>query len=141
MKIFKVLIYVLFFWTLCSSCSPQQRIARIAKKYNLTSTEIVEWRDTVYIPAKIYHTVTILDSLGRFSYWSDSIVYYGFIQDSLVHITVEVPADTIYIVKEIPVQKIEIKPKERRKGNFWTYLLTIAFIFVSIIHIINYKRK
>ena len=140
MKIKNFLYYILII-TLCGSCSPQQRIARIAKKYNLASMEIVTVKDTVIIPAKTFNTVTYIDTGGRFAYLSDSIVYQGYIKDSLVYLNIKIPADTIYRTKEIPVEKIKIETVEKKqKFPFWSWLFFALFGYVTINYIVKWLK-
>jgi len=139
MKNFIYYILIVFF---CCSCSPQQRIARIAKKYNLQTTEIVTVKDTIILPAKTFNTVTYIDTGGRFAYLSDSIVYQGYIKDSLVYLNIKIPADTIYRTKEIPVEKIKIETVAKpQKLPIWSWLFFCLFGFVTINYIIQKIRK
>jgi len=119
------------------SCSPQKRIARIAKKYNLFAVDTVYFRDTVYLPAKTFNTVTFVDTFGRFSYKNDNIQYQGVIVKDTVFIDITTPADTIYIAKNIPTSKIEIKPEKKEKLPFWSWLFFFLFGYVAINYIIQ----
>jgi len=142
MRIRFFISYIILVICFYSSCSPQQRIARIAKKYNLASMEIVTVKDTVILPEKTFNTVTYIDTGGQFAYLSDSVVYQGYIKDSLVYLNIKIPADTVYTTKEIPVEKIKIEVKEKpQKLPIWSWLFFALFGFVTINYIIQKIRK
>lgn len=129
---------IAIFSSSCSLFKPENRIARIAKKYNLYTIDTLHYRDTIYIPPKTFQTETQIDTMGRFSYSSDVIEYQGFIKDSLIYITVSVAADTVYIEKKIPATKIEVKPDNKGKWRKWGVNI-FAFLFglVGINYISN----
>jgi len=133
---------VIIFCIFCSSCSPQNRIARIAEKYNLYSIDTLYYKDTIYIPQKTIQTVTLIDTTGHFAYLSGDIDYQGYIvKDSLIFLTITVPADTIYISKNIPTTKIEVKQDKSWKSTIWQWLFICAFCFIAVKYIISLKQS
>jgi hypothetical protein len=126
---------VLLLWL--AACSPQERIARIAKKYNLYQIDTLHFIDTVYLPARTIITQTALTPNGKFDFENEKIAYSGTINDSIVYLTVVVPADTIYIEKTIPTTKIEIK--EKTKTEF--PVVSLLFCFAVGCMVTNYIIK
>ena len=139
---FRFIAYILFFSILSISCSPQKRIARIAEKYNLYSIDTLHYKDTIFIPAKNIQTVSILDTANNFRYQSGDIGYQGYIlKDSLVFLTITIPADTVFIDKKIPTTKIEVKPPAKQPFNIWFWLFVVGFGFVLINKIVEKWRQ
>jgi hypothetical protein len=116
-----ILIFSVLCFSVLLSCTPSQRIVRIAEKYNLKQYETVVFRDTVYFPADTFYFQSKIDSTGYFYQLSDIASVTGQIKDSVLSICVITKADTVYIEK--PIQIETIKVEKVKKVPLWFLLL------------------
>ena len=132
----KLLIISVILIFVSASCSPQQRVARIAEKYNLYSFDTVVYKDTIYITQKEYELITKIDSFGYFFYHTDTIIVKGRVRDSFIEIEIIIPPDTVYIEKKIETKSINIEKKkgfwQRIQDCFIIVVLLIGFVIVSV---------
>lgn len=128
-------LFVISFILLCvlTACSPQQRVARIVKKYNLpTVTEYVS--DTVVIPERVRTDTVVMR--GDPVVINDSVFVTEFvpINDTTYIVTTRVKADTV--VRKIPVEKYVVQEKVDKAGKFFEVFLFLmifsCFIFLAI---------
>lgn len=130
--------FVLFFILLCVlvvlGCSPQARVARIAKKYNLpTVKEYVT--DTVIMPERVRTDTVILH--GEPVVINDSVFVTEFvpINDTTFIVTTRIKSDTV--IRKIPVEKYVVQDKEDRfKRKFEVFLfieVLVCFAFLAFI--------
>ena len=136
----KVLIYL--FLILLISCSPQQRIARIAEKYNLVQTKIITVNDTIVTPEFVHTFVTVYDSTGNFEYIDKQtgMIVQGSVKDSLIYVTVTVPADTVIKTIDVPYKDITVNEVEWKKSfeEILFYVFIGSFLVVIALWL---KRK
>jgi hypothetical protein len=103
-------------------CTPSQRIARIAEKYNLKQYEEIIFRDTIIVEEKIYLFDTKIDSVGNFHQQYNDSEVFGYIHDSIVHIELITKADTVYIEKAVEIETIKVEKIEKTKIPLWFLL-------------------
>lgn len=123
--------FVLFFVLLCvlAGCSPQKRVARIVKKYNLpTVTEYVT--DTVISPERV-RTDTIV-MIGDPVVIDDSVFVTELVpvNDTTFIVTTKIKADTV--IRKIPVEKYMVQEKVHKGGKIFEIFLFILFIEVVL---------
>lgn len=127
--------FVLFFILLCvlAGCSPQKRVARIVKKYNLpTVTEYVT--DTVIFPERV-RTDTIV-MIGDPVVIDDSVFVTELVpvNDTTFIVTTKIRADTV--IREIPVEKYIVQEKVHKAGKIFEIFLFIevvlCLVFLSV---------
>jgi len=112
MKLFK---FLLLFLISVSSCTPQQRFTRLTERHpelivHVDDTFIVS--HTEYIPATHIDTAWVSspqDTLILFDTITNSTVKIIRVFDTLT-VSVDTPADTIYIEQLIPVSEIVAAP-------------------------------
>ncbi len=111
-----------------ASCSPQKRIARIAKKYNLTQTETVVVADTVAIPGD---TLWFTVPAERDTVIVTETATIETVRDGeIIHVKVTTPPDTIIRTIPVPVEKIVVQEKTRRVPWWMFVALLVAVAFV-----------
>ena len=114
---------------LFASCSPQKKIARIAKKYNLTQKEVVTVNDTVRIPGDtLFFTVpserdtVIVTKYGTIETTHDN-------GQNVVYVKVTTPPDTLINTVYVPVEKVVVQNVEKhRRVPWWLFVMLIAFV-------------
>lgn len=124
-----VKITVFSFALIVCACSPQKRIARIAKKYNLVQTEIVQVSDTVCIPGDtLFFTVpserdtVIVTKYGTIETTHDN-------GQNVVYVKVTTPPDTLINTVYVPVEKVVVQNVEKhRRVPWWLFVMLIAFV-------------
>ena len=112
---------------LFASCSPQKKIARIAKKYNLTQKEVVTVNDTVCIPGDtLFFTVpserdtVIVTKYGTIETTHDN-------GQNVVYVKVTTPPDTLINTVYVPVEKVVVQNVEKhRRVPWWLFVMLIA---------------
>ena len=128
-------LFVISFILLCvlTACSPQKRVARIVKKYNLpTVTESVS--DTVVIPERVRTDTVVMR--GDPVVINDSVFVTEFvpINDTTYIVTTRVKADTV--VRKIPVEKYVVQEKVDKAGKFFEVFLFLmvfsCFIYLAV---------
>lgn len=128
-------LFVISFILLCvlTACSPQKRVARIVKKYNLpTVTEYVS--DTVVIPERVRTDTVVMR--GDPVVINDSVFVTEFvpINDTTYIVTTRVKADTV--VRKIPVEKYVVQEKVDKAGKFFEVFLFLmvfsCFIYLAV---------
>jgi len=131
----KILFLSLLSFILCA-CSPQKRLERLLKQYpELCITDTINITTPVPIPAKNAEFVvnyTYRDTLISL-YSADSMkLSYSVINDSIIKVFVHVPADTIFITQNIPVEKIKIiKP-----DNWGLFIEKIPYVALALISLL-----
>jgi hypothetical protein len=123
------LFTVLFF----CGCSPQKRIARIAEKYNLKTLETIVYKDTIYIPERVYVFDTQIDTAGSFYYKTDTITVQGKIKKDSVYIKFTTKADTVYIEKSINIETIKVQKIKKTKGIAWGKIAGVCIVFAFLL--------
>jgi len=117
-----------------SACSPQQRIARIAEKYNLKQFETVVYKDTIYIPEKVYNLDTQIDTAGNFYKKTEKYKIQGKVKNDTVYIKFTTSPDTVYIEKQLNIETIKVQTVEKNKGVAWWKIIAVCiagcFVFV-----------
>ena len=124
------LILILF-----ASCSPQKRIARIAKKYNLTRKEVVTVNDTVCIPGDtLFFTVpserdtVIVTKYGTIETTHDN-------GQNVVYVKVTTPPDTLINTVYVPVETVVVQNVEKhRRVPWWLFVMLIVAFVVFVIY-------
>ena len=139
MKNKKKIVFSLILAVFLAACSPQERIARIAKKYNLYQIDTLHFKDTVYVPSRTIGTQTVIDYNGNFAFQNKEIAYSGQVRDSFIYIAIVIPPDTIYREKTIPTTKIEIKEKTKTKTVFPVISFLLCFAVGCVVT--NYVVK
>lgn len=110
---------------LLASCSPQKRIARIAKKYNLTQTEQVTVNDTVTVPGD---TLWFIVPAERDTVIVTETATIETVRDGeIIHVKVTTPPDTIIKTVKVPMEKIVVQEKTRRVP-WWMFVVLLAVV-------------
>lgn len=116
-----------------AGCSPQERVARIVKKYNLpTVTEYVT--DTVISPERV-RTDTIV-MIGDPVVIDDSVFVTELVpvNDTTFIVTTKIKADTV--IRKIPVEKYMVQEKVHKAGKIFEIFLFIevvlCLVFLSV---------
>ena len=128
-------LFVIYFILLCvlTACSPQQRVARIVKKYNLpTVTEYVS--DTVVIPARVRTDTVILRGEPVLIEDTAFITELVPVNDTTYIVKTTIKADTI--IKQVPVSKYVVKDNTKTTSIFeWTWIIfsLIAYIVLGFL--------
>jgi bifunctional N-acetylglucosamine-1-phosphate-uridyltransferase/glucosamine-1-phosphate-acetyltransferase GlmU-like protein len=124
-----------------AACSPQQRVARIVKKYNLpTVTEYVT--DTVIMPERVRTDTVVLS--GDTVVIEDTAFITEIVQlnDTTYIVTTRIQADTV--VKQVPVTKYVVQDNDSSRGIgiggfcilLWA-LCSVAFIVGCLIKMLR----
>lgn len=135
MRIILLLIPILLI-----SCSPEKRIARIAKKYNLIQTDTIFRKDTVLVEGARKDTTIHYLQNDTFVLREKNMVYkyYYNVHDSTVYLDGECLPDTI--IREVPitVNSINVQDKGVRQriidyviNNLLTLLLMILVAYIA----------
>lgn len=112
---------------LLASCSPEKRVARIAKRYNLqTVTEYVT--DTVIIPARV-RTDTVMMYNERPVVIDDEKFTTEIVRvtDTVFVVKTTLKPDTI--VKSVPVEKYVIQEKVKSSVGLEIFKIVVFFFF------------
>lgn len=126
-----------------SSCSPEKRIARIAKKYNLVKTDTIFKKDTVIVEGAMRDTTIHY-------YQRDTVVvkennmtlrYYYNIHDSTVYLRGECAADTIYRDIPVAVNSISVTDSKGIRGKVFDYLLNNILTLLLLLIVIYIARR
>ena len=126
-------LFLLILSFILTSCSPQKRLAHLLKNHpELCITDTIKLTTPVPIPAKNAEFIvnyTYRDTLINL-YSNDSIkLSYSVINDSIIKVFIHVPADTIFITQNIPVEKIKIV-----KPDNWGLLIEkIPYVAIALI--------
>jgi len=135
-----ILLFTILF---LSACSPQQRIARIAEKYNLKQFETVVYKDTIYIPEKVYILDTQIDTAGNFYKKTENYEIKGKIKDSIIYVKFTTAPDTVYIEKTVNIETIKVQTVEKNNGVAWWKIIVVCiaggFVFVVYKYFTNKK--
>lgn len=128
----KTKLFFLFFIILFVSCSPQQRLTRLLKKYpELVKTDTIILKDTIVTEPKkedfVFSSKTDTVTITK-----DKIkLVYRNLHDT-IKIGVEVQPDTVYYEKNIQVEKVNKITEE--KG--FSILDKIIFLFALLLVIV-----
>ena len=119
------------------SCSPQKRIARIAKKYNLTQKDTVRVNDTLTVPGD---TLWFTVPAERDTVIVTETATIETVRDGeIVHIKVTTPPDTIIRTIPVPVEKVVVNTVEGKRRFPWV----LVFIIIAMAYLLyaqNIKR-
>ena len=139
----KVTSFMIFFCLLFFiSCSPQKRLERLLKRYPfLKSTELVTFRDTIYYPEIISDT-TFSIKFDTIIISNDRLNVQVIRNDSLIYLTATAKGDTVYLEKNIPVEKIVYTQAPKKGLSDTTYIIIISVLltilgFVILAYIIK----
>lgn len=127
------------------SCSPQKRIARIAKKYNLIQTDTVFKKDTVIFEGARKDTTIHYLQKDTFVLREKNMVYkyYYNIHDSTVYLDGECLPDTIYRDVPISVNSISVTDTRGIKGKVLDYVLNnlLTLLLLLLVVYIAYRNR
>ena len=90
------------------SCSPQRKLHRLLKKYpELLQTDTIKINDSIFIPEirvdTIFHYSTLKDTV---IITKEKLKIKILEVNDTIYLDAEVKADTVVLVKEIPVEKL-----------------------------------
>ena len=118
------------------SCSPQKRLNRLLNRHpELLSLETVTYRDTVVFQSFRHDTIfstnfdTLVISTDRFEIELIKI-------DSLIYLNTFINGDTIFIEKQIAVEKIKMLD-QKKENTFFSKVLLFVLV-VSLLLLIIY---
>jgi hypothetical protein len=152
----KIIIIIVSF-ILTSCCTTRQcKVEKAEQKiYDLTQEfpELQKQIDTIIVSDTIQIETISVDTSFNSSVSADTIIVekdrikIKYIKtDSVVYLTGECEGDTIFITKEVPVEKIIIKePTFAEKAKDWTYfvfaiaalLLVVRIFFKDVFKVFN----
>ena len=130
----KRISFFLIIMLVLAACSPQKRVARLVKKYNLpTVTEYVT--DTVITPERVLVDTVVISG-------SDTIVIEdtAFITeivkltDTTYIVTTRIKADTV--VKQVPVTKYVVQEKDSSRSIGVMGLVILLWALGAVVFII-----
>lgn len=130
----KKIISILFLAVLVS-CSPQKRLNRLLKRHpELLSLETVTYRDTVVFQSFRHDTIfsTNFDTLVINT---DRFEIELIKNDSLIYLSTLIKGDTIFIEKQIPVEKIKVL-EQKKENTFFSKALLFMLVFSLLLLII-----
>lgn len=145
MRLCSIVLIASVFLTSC--CTTRQcKVERAEQKiYDLTQEfpELTKEIDTIFVSDTITLETISVDTSFNSSFSSDTIIIekdrikIKYIKnDSVVYLTGECEGDTIYITKEIPVEKIIIKEQSfAEKAKDWTYFLFAIAALLLVVRI------
>lgn len=109
-----------------AACSPQKRVARIVKKYNLpTVTEYVS--DTVFVPERVRTDTVIMRGDPVVINDTAFITELVPVNDTTYIVRTTIKADTI--IKRVPVQKYVLQDKVKNSVGLEILKTVVFFIF------------
>ena len=135
----KRISFFLIIMLVLAACSPQKRVARLVKKYNLpTVTEYVT--DTVITPERVLVDTVVISG-------SDTIVIEdtAFITeivkltDTTYIVTTRIKADTV--VKQVPVTKYVVQEKDSSRSIGVMGLVILLWALGAVVFIIVFLFK
>lgn len=138
----KRISFFLIIMLVLAACSPQERVARIVKKYNLpTVTEYVT--DTVIMPERVFVDTVVISGKDTVII-KDTSVITEIVQlnDTTYIVTTRIKADTV--VKQVPVTKYVVQDNDSSRGIgiggfcllLWA-LCSVAFIVGCLIKMLR----
>lgn len=153
----KKIIIIIASVFLTSCCTTRQcKVEKAEQKiYDLTQEfpELQKQIDTIIVSDTIQIETISVDTSFNSSFSADTIIVekdrikIKYIKtDSVVYLTGECEGDTIFITKEVPVEKIIIKePTFAEKAKDWTYfvfaiaalLLVVRIFFKDVFKVFN----
>lgn len=138
MRIILILITIELF-----SCTPEKRIARIAKKYNLVKTDTIFKKDTVLFEGAMRDTTINYYQRDTLLLKEKNMVlkYYYNIHDSTVYLRGECLPDTVY--RNIPVAVNSVNVKDSGFSFIKTFLtgnIVSILMFITILYVL-YKNR
>tara|TARA_R110002012_G_scaffold180947_1_gene346826 strand:- start:114 stop:602 length:489 start_codon:yes stop_codon:yes gene_type:complete len=155
------LIYILFISLILSGCcalkSPikrydcqkqraEEKIVVLTRKFPelIQPTDTIQVRDTIKIEQVEIDTSFVVNDQVRFDtiYIEKEKLKIRYIKkDSLVYLTGECEGDTIYVVQEVPIEKIVVKEMpfaDKIKGWFW-WLVIIVLTLLGLKRLTKFK--
>jgi hypothetical protein len=137
-----ILLPIIVFSLLFTSCDPQKRLHRLLIKYpDLISKDTITVKDTVIIESSRVDTVINYDSLSVFdtiTLTRDNLtVRLIKIHDTLL-LSGECKGDTIYIEKKVVVDRIKYEKPNILSKNL-PYILIVAGLFALFLLILLIK--
>ena len=125
-------LFVIYFILLCvlTACSPQQRVARIVKKYNLpTVTEYVS--DTVVIPARVRTDTVVLRGEPVLIEDTAFITELVPVNDTTYIVKTTIKADTI--IKKVPVSKYVVQDIKKTVSIVeWIWIISALIAYIVL---------
>lgn len=127
-------IYIILI-LLLTQCTPQQRIQRIAKKYNLSLIDSIIVRDTVIIQTYKIDTTTIIKHNHTTEVINNDRVRLQYFYDTLtreIWHEVECKGDTVYLEKVVYFDKIVVEESPLIKRVSWSIiglLLIVGLVY------------
>lgn len=129
MKPIYILLILLF-----TQCTPQQRITRIAKKYNLTLVDSIIVRDTVIIQTYKIDTTTIIKHNHTVEVINNDRVRLQYFYDTLtreIWHEVECKGDTVYLEKVVYFDKLVVQESPLMKRVSWSIIGLLILLFIG----------
>ena len=126
-------IYIILL-LLLTQCTPQQRIQRIAKKYNLSLVDSIIVRDTVIIQTYKIDTTTIIKHNHTVEVINNDRVRLQYFYDTLtreIWHEVECKGDTVYLEKVVYFDKIVVKQSPLIKRVSWSIIGLLILLFIG----------
>jgi hypothetical protein len=99
----------------------------------LKTIETAVYKDTIYIPERVYTFDTQIDTAGNFYYKTDTITVQGKVKDSIIYIKFTTKADTVYIEKPINIETIKVQKVEKTKGIAWGKIAGVCIVFTFLL--------
>ena len=133
----KYLFLLLASCFLLLSCSPQRRIARIAKKYNLTQKDTVRVNDTLTVPGD---TLWFTVPAARDTVIVTETATIETVRDGeIIHVKVTTPPDTIIRTIRVPFKQIVVNTVEKERKFPW-FLVVIIIAMAYLLYAQNIKE-
>ena len=126
-------IYIILL-LLLTQCTPQQRITRIAKKYNLSLVDSIIVRDTVIIQTYKIDTTTIIKHNHTVEVINNDRVRLQYFYDTLtreIWHEVECKGDTVYLEKVVYFDKIVVEQSPLIKRVSWSIIGLLILLFIG----------
>lgn len=121
-----------------AACSPQQRVARLVKKYNLpTVTEYV--MDTVIMPERVRTDTVVLSDDTVVIEDTAFITEIVKLTDTTYIVTTRIKADTV--VKPVPVTKYVVQEKDSSRSIGVMGLVILLWALGAVVFIIVFLFK
>jgi hypothetical protein len=126
-------VLMIIYFTVLLSCSPQKRMARLLKHHpELLTKDTLIIRDTFVIKQSRVDTAFFLHQLyDTVTIEKNNVITQLFIHRDSIFINQVRKADTIFIEKRIPVEKI-ISPKKEKSRDVpvWVFIAVVLLFLV-----------
>ncbi len=98
-------IVMLIMMCVCVACSPEQRIARIARNHNISTITTKTVKDTIVIPAHVKSLALPLNG-GICASSDKDLSVVGMVRHDTVYISVSRKSDTVIVTRDIPTEVV-----------------------------------